>query len=195
MMNILLLIIFLNYWLCYELLSRDLNSFSSAYIVDQNTFDQRFHHDFLIWLSIDLNIDFFSLNDWLNHGSILNFSSRSLNSFNSILGPVNRLSSHCIQIYYLILLGNQFNLLLIIYNLFLIDRLIINFSLRSLIFLSYYFFSVICRIHHLGMVYNLTILLLNIQLLFNNVFLRLNISLSNSGSSWNSNRNLPAHSL
>lgn len=126
---------------------------------------------------------------------VLYFSSWSLNSFNSVLRSINGLSLEWIQIYDLILLRNQLNFLSVIKNLFRIDWLIIYFSLRSIVLLSNYFFSIICWLNDLWVVNNIILLFLNSQLLFNHVFLRLNISFSDSGSPRDGNRNLSAHSL
>jgi len=81
MMNIVLLIIFLHNRLSDEFFSRNLYSFSSTDIIYLNTFNNRFHHNLLIRLSVNLNIDIFSLNNRLNKSLIVNFSSRSCYSF------------------------------------------------------------------------------------------------------------------
>ena len=124
MMNVLLLIIFLNNWLSDELLPGHLNSLSSAYIIYKGTLDNGFYNHFLIRLSINLNINSFSLNYRLNQCLIINLSSRSLNSFDPIIISINRLSSHCIQLDYLIFLRNQFYLFFVVDDLFLINWLI-----------------------------------------------------------------------
>lgn len=85
MMNIILLIILLDNRLCNKLLSGNLYCFASSHIVHLNSLDYRFDHNLLIWQSIDLNFDIFSLDNGLNKRLTVNFSSRSLYSLNSIL--------------------------------------------------------------------------------------------------------------
>lgn len=84
---------------------------------------------------------------------------------------------------------------LVVNNLFFIYWLIINFSRRSLIIFSNYFFIVLNRSNNIRMINNFSITLLNIQGFLNSFDLWLLISLSYSSSSWNCNRNLSIDNL
>lgn len=95
----------------------------------------------------------------------------------------------------MILWWNKLKLFLIINYLFFINWLEIYFSWWSLIIFSNCFFSIFNWFYNLWMIYNLRFRFLNIKNLLNNMFLWLDISFSNSGSSRNSNRNTSSNNL
>ena len=84
---------------------------------------------------------------------------------------------------------SEFNLFFIVYYFLLVNWLIIHFSRWGLIFFGNGFFSVLSRSYNFRMINNCSILLLNIENLFDYSFLGLNIFLSYCSSSWNSDRN------
>ena len=128
MINIILLIVFLNNWLSDDLFSGNLDSFLSSDILNLNWLSDSIQSDFLIITSINFNIDFFSLNNWLNNFLIVNFLTRFDNQFFSIIFPDQRLFGDGFQIHQLIITGNKFNLFSVIDDLFFKNRLKVNFS-------------------------------------------------------------------
>lgn len=84
---------------------------------------------------------------------------------------------------------------LIVHNPLLINRLIIHLSGRSLIFFGHSFFSIFDWSDNFRVINYDTLLLLNVQHLFNNFFLWLNIFFSNSSATWNSDWNVSAYDL
>ena len=163
MMNIILLIILLNNRLSDEFFSRHLHSFSSGNIIHLDSLNNWLEHNFLIRLSIDLNVDIFPLNDWLNESLILDFSSGSGDGFDSILGSQNGFSSDRIQIHNLIFSRNEFQLLFIIDDFFFINWLEIDFSGGGLVFLGDHFLSVFGGSDNFWIVDHLTFSFLDIQ--------------------------------
>lgn len=77
MMNIVLLIIFLNNGLCNYLFSRNSHSFCSCYIVDLYRFSNCIKLNLFVFTSVDLKTYVFSLNNWLNISLVVNLSTRS----------------------------------------------------------------------------------------------------------------------
>ena len=85
MMNIVLLIVFLNNRLSNEFFSRYLYCFCSIYILNLNSFCNWFKSNFFIRFSIYLQINFLPLNYRLNQSLLINFSTRSNNFFSSLI--------------------------------------------------------------------------------------------------------------
>lgn len=96
MMNIVLLVIFLNDGLSYDFFSWNSYSFSSGHIVNNYWFINCVELNLLIFASINLKIDIFPLNYRLNICLIINFSSRSDDSLKPVIFSVYGSSCHWI---------------------------------------------------------------------------------------------------
>lgn len=138
----------------------------------------------------DLKIYIFSLDDWLYVSFSVDFSSRSHYGFNSFVFSNNRCSLNRSQIYYLVFLRNELDLLFLVDYFSLQNGLIINFSIRSVEIFGNYLFRKFGRSQNFSFVNDLILFSLNIQYLLLNIVDWLNVSLSKSLSSWNLNRNL-----
>ena len=90
MINIILLIIFLNNWLNIDLSSWNWNRFNSSNILSLNRLNNWLQYDFLIISSIHLNIYSFSLNYWLVKSLLVNLCTWFDNYFFSVIFSYKR---------------------------------------------------------------------------------------------------------
>ena len=99
MVDVVLLVVLLDYWLSNNLLSWNLYSLHSCDILCLNRLHYLFKLDILIISSGDLYDNFFSLDDWLEYSLIIDFISRFYNEFFSIIFSYNRFLSDWIQVH------------------------------------------------------------------------------------------------
>lgn len=151
--------------------------------------------DVFVFTSVNIQVNFFSLENWLNKSLIVNFSSWSDNGFKSIIFSNNWFFWNRLKIDNFIILRNKFNVFFIINNHFFIDWLIVYFSRRGLILFIDNFFTILNRSDYFLMINNFRFFLLKIDDFFDNFFIWLNVSFSNSCGSWNWNWYISAKTL
>lgn len=145
MINIILLIVFLNNRLSYNLFSGNWNNFFSSYVLNLYRFSHRIKSDFFIISSVDLYVNSFLLNNWLINFLVVDFFSRFDNQLFSIIISNNWLFGERSQIKKLIIGRYKVNLFSVINDLFFVNWLEINFSRRILIFFSDDLFLIVNR--------------------------------------------------
>lgn len=79
--NVILLVVFLNNWLSDDLLSWNSDSLLSDYVINDWLFVNIVQLNLLVSSSVDLEIDVFSLNNWLNELFSVDFFSWSFDGF------------------------------------------------------------------------------------------------------------------
>ena len=144
MVYVILVNIILNNRLCYNLIGRDINIFSSYVCVVLGWLDNIIQLYMLIRLSIKLYIYVFSLNYWLYKCIIIYFLSRSCNCLSSSSFLQNWFSCNwsIILIYrFCFLKLYQF---VIVYDCFLVNWLCIYLFCWGLNYSIYSFFCILC---------------------------------------------------
>lgn len=190
MVNLPLLNVVLNHWLCNDLVRGNLYRFLSLFSVISGLLNDRIHLHSSIFLSLELNINILSLNDWLNIGLVVNFLSRSGYVLSSSSLLENRLSHD--RLSSLIL---RFGLLEVdsfgvVDDLSLDDRLGVDFLGGGLEATVDSFFRELSRSGLYGGVINLSLSSIDLKL---NILCKnsgLNILLSDGSLSWDVNGNL-----
>lgn len=94
MMNIVLLVVLLEYWLSDDFFTRDFDILNSLNIENIRSLGDGFHFSFSIWTLRNLQINFFSLNDWLHKGFLDHLSPGSLDILDSFRLSNNRRPLH-----------------------------------------------------------------------------------------------------
>lgn len=189
MMNFSLFNIVLNNWLSNDLVSRNLNSFCSSRGIEFRLFSNRFHLDCSISLSLESNINIFSLNYWLDISLVINFFTRSSNSLCSSSFLKNWLSHYWLFNFILWFSFLEFNSFNVVNDLSLDNRLSINFFSRSSYNFSYNLFIILYRSSLYRSVINLSLSSVNLKLYVFSQYSWLNILFSNGSLSWYINRN------
>ena len=188
-MNFSLFNIILNNRLSNDLVGRYLYSFSSGLSLVFNWFNNRFHLNSFILLSLELNINVFSLDNWLNISLVVNFFTRSCYSLSSGSFLENWLSHNRFFSFILRFSFLEFNSFNVVNDLSLNNRLSIDFFGGSSNSFVDGFFSILNRSSLNWIVVNLSFSSVNLKLNIFSQNSRLNILFSNSSSSWNINRN------
>ena len=188
-MNSLGVVIVLNIRLSNNLLSRNLNILNSILSSILSSSYNRFLVYISISLSLQINLNIFSLNNWLDIVSTIDLRSRSLNGLSSLSISVLSRSSLSRSVNNSVLLSLKINLFGVIYNFSIVNRLGYNFSCRS-IESSVSVNNSSLSLSSLSRVVNNSILSsINLNSFGFGVNGRLYISLSNSQLSWNININ------
>lgn len=188
MLNIILLVVFLNNRLSDNLFSWNLNCFSSNEIIYLKFFINIIQLNLFIISLLNLEINTLSLYNRLNVSLSIDFSSRFLDSFYPFVLSNNWLSLNGVHIHNSVFLGHELYFFLSINHFSLQNWLVINFSVWSVKVLSNNLFRIVDRLHNLSMVDKLVFSFLDIQNLLLNTVDGLNISLSISLRSRNLNR-------
>lgn len=189
MMNISLFNKFLNNWLSNDLISWNLNSFNSTVSFVLSRSNNIVQLYLFVSFSVELNINIFSLNNWLNISIIVNFFSRSSNSLGSGSFLENWLSVNWLFSFILWLRLLEFNGFFVVNNSLLIDWLSVNFFSRSLDNSVNYFFGILNWSSLYWHIVNLSFTSVNLKLDIFSQNCRLDVFFSNSGFTRYVNRN------
>lgn len=178
MMNIVLLIVFLNNRLSNSFLSWNGNSLKFLYIVNITISGQRFQLYLFVFSLFYFQINLLSINNRLQISFFDHSLSRSLNSFNSFMFSYISISVNWSQINHLFWFWDKFKFFPLIYYFLFNDRLVKDFSLRSFEILYYDFLRVLNWVCFFGIFKFLCLLLLNINKLLLNILNWLNVFFS-----------------
>ena len=195
MVNIILLVVFLYNWLSDDLFSRNSDSFNSGDILSLNGFNNLFQNDFLVISSVDLNFDFFSLNNWLEDSLVVNFVSRFDNDFFSVIVSDDWILGERFEVEKLIFSGNKLNILLVVDYLFLENGLEVDSLVGVFVFSLNNFFSVSHWFGDFGQVFDSVVFLHYFDFILNSQNCWLSNSLFNDGVSRRSNLNISHNCL
>lgn len=186
MINIILLIVLLHYRLGNDLLTWNFNVFYPCYVLSLNRFYNLFKLNFFIISPVNLNINFFSLIYRLINFLVINLCSRFHQNFLSKIISDNWLLRNWLQVHQLIFLRNELNFFLMLYNLFLINRLEIQLLARLLVLSVYYLLFILNRFVNLSLLNDLVFPPLNSYWIFNSFYIWLHHSFFDDSVSWSS---------
>lgn len=189
MMNFSFFDVVLNHWLSDDLIGWNLDSLLSVSGVVLSLLNDWVHLNSSIFLSLELHINIFSLNDWLNISLVVNFLSRSGNILSSSSFLKNWFSHNWFSGFILRFRFLEVNSFSVVDDLSLDDRLSVVFFGRGLDCSVNSFFREIGWSGLDWHIVNTGFSSINLEL---DIFSEngwLNVLLSDGSLSWNINRN------